>query len=102
MDPKFSIETMRQGAKEGTKLMRALSHEGRLMLLCALCDCEKSVGELAEITSLSQSALSQHLAKLRADGLVETRRESTTIYYSLKVDAAREVITVLHKNFCPS
>lgn len=81
--PEISLEGMREHAGEAAQLMKTLGHETRLMVLCTLSEGELSVGQLNELVSLSQSALSQHLSVLRRDGLVETRRESQTIYYSL-------------------
>ncbi|RMG39345.1 MAG: ArsR family transcriptional regulator [Candidatus Dadabacteria bacterium] len=81
-------------------LLKAISNPNRLAILCTLSDGELSVGELVEKIGLSQSALSQHLAKLRACGLVDTRREQQTIYYSLKSSEAEAIIDVLHKLYC--
>jgi len=97
-----SVNDMKIAAAEAANLMRALSHEGRLLVLCSLCEQEHAVGTLVEITKLSQSALSQHLAKLRADGFVSTRREGQTIYYRLADPAVRSVIKALYKTFCPA
>lgn len=69
--------------KEIVNLLKALSNERRLVVMCALHKGEKSVGELEQIIGISQSALSQHLARLRSDGYVKTRRHAQTIYYSL-------------------
>lgn len=69
--------------KDIVNLLKALSNERRLVIMCALQDSEKSVGELEQIVGISQSALSQHLARLRKDGYVKTRRHAQTIYYSL-------------------
>ena len=69
--------------KEIVSLLKALSNERRLVVMCALHNGEKSVGELEQIIGISQSALSQHLARLRKDGYVKTRRHAQTIYYSL-------------------
>ncbi|MGE0424271.1 MAG: ArsR/SmtB family transcription factor [Reyranellaceae bacterium] len=81
--------------------MRALSNERRLMVLCELSEGEMTVGDLAERVGLSSSALSQHLAKLRADDLVRTRREAQTIYYRLGDPAAARVIALLAELYCP-
>ncbi len=77
-------------ASEVSALLKSLSNEKRLLIICALFRGEKSVGELEEIVDISQSALSQHLARLRRDEMVETRREAQTIYYSLKDDKIAE------------
>ena len=94
------FERMQKHAPEAAGLMSALGNESRLMILCALAGGERSVGELNEFVPLSQSALSQQLAKLRGQGLVTTRRESQTIYYSLCSGPARQVIELLHGIYC--
>ncbi|MEJ2443309.1 MAG: metalloregulator ArsR/SmtB family transcription factor [Exilibacterium sp.] len=91
---------MQQQAKNAANLLKKLSNENRLLILCTLMDGELSVGELNERVPLSQSALSQHLASLRAANLVQTRREAQTIYYSLLGDDAITVIETLHAIFC--
>lgn len=77
------------------KLLKALSNERRLLIICALKKGEKSVGELEDIIGLSQSALSQHLARLRRDGAVVTRRDAQTIYYSLRCERMKQVMDFL-------
>jgi len=95
-----SIEQMRDHAADAAGLMKALGNESRLMILCTLVDGERSVGELNAVIPLSQSALSQQLARLRGQGLVQTRRESQTIYYSLAPGPVDEIIHVLHNIYC--
>ena len=95
-----SMEQMRKHAPDAAGLMKALGNESRLMILCSLTEGEKSVGELNEMIPLSQSALSQQLARLRSQGLVETRRESQTIFYSLAAGPAEQVIHLLHDIYC--
>lgn len=80
---------------EATGLLKAMANENRLRILCLLDDAELSVSELNSKLSLSQSALSQHLAILRREGMVSTRRASQTIYYSLQGEHARRVIGTL-------
>ena len=80
--------------------MKALGHEARLVVLCNLASGERSVSELNELVPLSQSALSQQLARLRRDGLVETRRDAQTIYYSLRPGPADKIIHLLHELYC--
>lgn len=82
-------------------LMRALSNRYRLMILCTLLKSEKSVSELNAIIDIPQSTLSQHLAWLRSENYVKTRREAQTIFYQLDSDEVIEVITVLHRLYCP-
>ena len=95
-----SSQDMVAHAAEAATLMRAFGNESRLMILCALADGEHSVGELNEIVPLSQSALSQQLARLRREGLVTTRRESQIIHYSLADGPADKIIHALHDIFC--
>ena len=91
---------MQVSAQEASRLLKALANEQRLMILCQLTEGERSVSELGSRVTLSQSALSQHLARLREDGLVATRRESQTIYYRLASKAAEAVIQTLYRTFC--
>ncbi|MGI9233328.1 MAG: ArsR/SmtB family transcription factor [Woeseiaceae bacterium] len=91
---------MKEHAAEAAGLMKALGNESRLMILCLLTEGERSVSDLNEIIPLSQSALSQQLARLRQQGLVETRRESQTIYYALAKGPADRVIHLLHDIYC--
>ena len=93
-------EQMRAHASNAAQLLRALANDKRLMLLCLLVDGEHSVGELNAKVELSQSALSQHLAVLREDGLVTTRREAQTIYYALASGPAQRIIETLHGIYC--
>ena len=95
-----SAEQMGAHAADAAGLMKALGNESRLMILCTLAEGERSVGDLNEIIPLSQSALSQQLARLRQQGLVNTRRESQTIYYSLADGPADRIIQVLHEIYC--
>ncbi len=95
-----ALQSMRPHAKDAAGLMKALGNETRLVILCTLAEGEHSVGELNELIPLSQSALSQQLARLRREGLVKTRRESQTIYYSLSPGPADRVINTLHDIYC--
>lgn len=82
-------------------LLKALSNERRLAIACALYRGEKSVRSLGEIVGLGQSALSQHLARLREEGLVTTRRDAQSVYYSLANENVHRVLHTLHDIFCP-
>lgn len=93
-------EAMRSHAGEAAQLLRALANDKRLLLLCLLAEGERSVGELNAQVELSQSALSQHLALLRNDGLVATRREGQTIHYRLADGPAQRIIETLHHIYC--
>ncbi|HEY1311927.1 MAG TPA: metalloregulator ArsR/SmtB family transcription factor [Pseudolabrys sp.] len=91
---------MLDNAKRASNFLKALAHESRLIILCILADGEKSVSELEHELSLRQPTVSQQLARLRADGLVSTRRDGKTIYYSLASDEARTVIGAIYDVFC--
>jgi len=84
-------------------VLKLLANESRLLILCRLAIAgEMSVGDLSEAAGLSQSALSQHLAKLRADGLVDFRRQSQTLYYRLADDQAARLLGALKDIYCPN
>ncbi|MGB3727271.1 MAG: metalloregulator ArsR/SmtB family transcription factor [Glaciecola sp.] len=87
-------------SKKAAALLKSMSNESRLLVLCHLGDNELSVTELNALIDLSQSSLSQHLAKLRQEGLVLTRRESQTIYYRIANPVALKLISILHQEFC--
>lgn len=98
---KFDLARFEASAAEAAKLLRALANERRLMILCQLADGERSVGELLPQVGLSQSALSQHLAVLREEGVVATRREGQSIWYRISDPAAVKVVATLAEIFCP-
>jgi DNA-binding transcriptional ArsR family regulator len=91
----MEFENVARGHAEGAEILSALGNERRLLIMCHLLNGEISVGKIAEKVELSQSALSQHLAKLRALGLVQTRREGQTIYYSSKSVKAASILRTL-------
>lgn len=94
------MKAMQANAGAAAGLLRALSNEARLLVLCRLGQGEMPVGALIDAVGLSQSALSQHLAKLRADGLVATRREGQTIFYRIADARVGALIEALHGIFC--
>ncbi len=96
------LAEMRTHAGEAAHLLKALANDNRLMILCVLAESEASVSQLNARIALSQSALSQHLALLRRDGLVKTRRSSQTIFYSLKEGPVMRIIELLHDIYCGS
>lgn len=96
----MNIADLQVNARKASTLLKAMSNERRLLILCHLSLGEKSVSELEELVGLSQSALSQHLARLRRDKLVSTRRSAQNIYYSLHGDEAKRVMTTLHDIYC--
>ena len=93
-------KAMADSARAACDLMRGLAQETRLMILCMLAEGERSVSDLNAMIPLSQSALSQQLARLRKQGLVKTRRESQAIFYSLVSGPADQVIQLLHNIYC--
>lgn len=91
-----------QQAAEAVALLKAMANQCRLLVLCHLsASGELSVGELADRVGLSQSAVSQHLAKLREEGLVATRKEAQTVFYRLCDPRAEQILALLHDLFCP-
>lgn len=99
MDTK-DLGKLEESARRASTLMKSMGNPHRLLILCQLVDGEKRVSELERIVGLSQSALSQHLARLRHDKLVVTRRQAQTIYYSLAGEEARAVIETLYDLYC--
>ncbi|CTQ51234.1 Biofilm growth-associated repressor [Jannaschia donghaensis] len=105
--PVFSADTtdedldrMVDNATAASNFLKAISHEGRLMILCHLASGEKSVTELERLLSARQAAISQQLARLRLEGLVQPRREGKTIFYSLTDDRAIRIMEVVYDLFC--
>ncbi|MDD3761760.1 MAG: metalloregulator ArsR/SmtB family transcription factor [Nevskiales bacterium] len=96
----LDVDEMARHAGEAAHLLKTLGNEHRLMILCALSEGESSVRALNERVPLSQSALSQHLAVLREDGLVQTRREAQTIYYSVVEGPALRIVRLMHDMYC--
>lgn len=94
------IDAMIENATRATEFMKALAHEGRLLILCQLTTGEKSVTELEELLSSRQAAVSQQLARLRLEGLVSHRRDGKAIYYSLKDERAIRMLELLYDMFC--
>ena len=96
MDP----SELEDKAEQVSRLLKSLANERRLLILCHLIQGEKSVGELERLVDLSQSALSQHLARLRKEALVTTRREAQTIFYSVASEDAKAVLATLYEIYC--
>ena len=91
---------MVENATKASNFLKAIGHEGRLMILCHLATGEKSVTDLERLLSARQAAVSQQLARLRLEGLVTPRRDGKTIYYSLADDRPRKVMEVVYELFC--
>lgn len=97
----MNIKGMHHRAAEAAALLRALANQRRLMILCALTGGERSVGALERRIGISQSALSQHLAVLRQQGVVRTRRDGLTIYYALAGAEVEAILQTLSTLYCP-
>jgi ArsR family transcriptional regulator len=91
---------VKNNAQGASDFLKALSHEGRLMILCSLAHGEKSVAELEQMLSQRQAAVSQQLARLRQERLITARREGKQIFYSLTDDRARRIIEQVYELFC--
>lgn len=96
------LDRMMDNATIATNYLKAISHEGRLMILCHLATGEKSVTELETLLSARQAAVSQQLGRLRLEGLVKPRRDGKTIYYSLTDEKSRRIIGLVYELFCES
>ncbi len=94
------VDGMRMAAGEATKLLRSIGSPHRLMILCLLMDGEKTVTEISDAIGARQSLTSQHLTHLRLHGLVRVQRRGHFAYYSLKHDAAREIVGTLYRHYC--
>ncbi len=95
-------EDLANHAEAATAFLKALSHEGRLMILCNLVEGERSVTELERRLGTRQAAVSQQLARLRLEGMVGTRRVGKTIFYSISDERVRRTIELIHDMFCPA
>lgn len=94
------VDDMAARALEAANFLKALSHQGRLMILCYLSAGEKSVNALEDLLGARQAAVSQHLARLRNEGLVAARRDGKVIYYSIKDPKVRAMIALVYEMFC--
>jgi len=94
------LERMMENATNAANFLKALGHEGRLMILCHLATGEKSVTELEDLLSARQAAVSQQLSRLRLEGLVKPRRDGKAIYYSLSDDRPRQIMEIVYDLFC--
>lgn len=98
---KLDLIAMEARSEEASRLLKTLGNAQRLRVLCLLVEREMSVGQINEhLPDLSQSALSQHLARLRDEGLVQTRREAQTIWYMLEHGPTEQIITTLYRIYC--
>ncbi len=95
-----NLGQMAQNAQDASEFLKALGHESRLLILCILAEGEKSVGDLETLLAQRQSTVSQQLARLRLEGLVSTRRDGKSIYYSLANDDVRTILQAVYSVFC--
>lgn len=98
--PAIQLANFMQKAAGAAALLKALSHENRLLILCILSEGEKTVGELEAILQLQQAIVSQQLARLRMDNLVESRRAGRQIYYSITNPSVKELVSLLYRMYC--
>lgn len=96
----IDTELMQENVQEASALLKSLANPSRLIVLCALVTREHTVGELEELTGLSQSAISQHLARLRDEQVVHTRRDAQRVFYSLSDARVQALLETLHGIFC--
>jgi DNA-binding transcriptional ArsR family regulator len=96
----INVEIMSEKAENAAELLKSLANRHRLLIVCQLIDGERSVGELADFLGIRDSTVSQHLALLRKDGLVTTRREGQTIFYAIGSAPARAVLATLYGVYC--
>jgi DNA-binding transcriptional ArsR family regulator len=96
----MDLEKMQHSAKGVSDMLKLLGHPDRLMVLCQLNGGEQSVGELSRNLNIKQSPLSQHLARMRYEGVVTSRREGQTIYYSIAGEKIARVVSLLYELYC--
>ncbi len=100
LSEEFNLDDMKSAAGKASALMKTLGHQGRLMILCQLATGEKSVGELSRLLDIAQSPLSQHLSRMRSEGMVTPRRNAQTVYYSLNSDKVGKIIECVYELYC--
>ena len=94
------MKDMEEKSKEAAKFLSGMANQHRLMILCQLVNGEKSVTELIEATGLAQTSMSQHLSKLKSEGIVTFRRDHRTLYYRIDNDVVLNIMNLLHGEFC--
>ena len=93
---------LQDSASEAAVLLKAMSNANRLLILCMLCDAPgTSAGDLAKVTGLSPSATSQHLSRMREEGLIDSQRDAQRIHYFIKNDAVKQIVATLKTLYCP-
>lgn len=96
----MKIEDMQKNAQEAAEILKTMAHPDRLLVLCQLTEGEVGAGALQEMSTLSQSAFSQHLSVLRKHGLVKTRKDAQQVFYSLDDPRIRTLLEAMHATFC--
>jgi DNA-binding transcriptional ArsR family regulator len=96
----MQIESMQDNANQAAAFLKGLASPHRLMILCQLVEGEKNVSQLIEATKIAQTSMSQHLNKLKQEGLVTYRRDHRTLYYSIAHSAVIDIMEVMYKSFC--
>ena len=91
---------MEQNATKVANFLKSLANTHRLLILCQLAEGEKSVSELIEITGVAQTSMSQHLSKLKEEGVVTFRRDHRTLYYKINNEVVLKIMSILHQEFC--
>ena len=99
-EKQINMDEMREAANEAARMLKSLANDHRLMILCLLAQGEMSVGQISQYIDLDQSPLSQHLARLRSEGMVRTRKVSQTVFYSLDSEEAKAIIGTLYSLYC--
>ncbi len=99
-DDNDMLESMRSAAEEAAELLRSIGSPYRLMILCLLMESEKTVTEICEAIGARQSLTSQHLTRLRLDGLVKAERRGHFAYYSLRDTLAKDIVSTLYEHYC--
>lgn len=94
------MKDIKKNAKKASALLKSVANQNRLLLLCVLIDGKKSVGDIQKLVGISQSALSQHLARLRFEGIVDYERSNRNILYFIKDDKVKKIIKTLHNIYC--
>lgn len=97
---KIDVDDMQTAADTACELLKSLANRHRLLILCRLVDGEHSVGQLAEFLGIRDSTVSQHLALLRRDRVIASRRDGQTIWYHIESEPARELVSTLYRCFC--
>ena len=96
----MDLDKMQESAKTASELLKLLGHPDRLMVLCQLKAGEQSVGQLSQSVGIKQSALSQHLARMLHLGVVDSRRDAQTIYYSISGEKVTKVVSLMYELYC--